>query len=92
MRLEFLHDDDIWNEYRTIYRMRKSGCAAGPVASTEGPTKLEFTAEGDRIEVAQDGIVIAAAAVDRDAVKKMEAAAIEWGNGMFGPLSGEIQG
>lgn len=92
LRLEFLHDDDIWNEYRTIYRMRKSGCAAGSVAWTDGPTQLEFTAEGDRIEVAQDGIVIAAAAVDRDAVKKMETAAIEWGNGMFGPLSGEIRG
>lgn len=90
LRLEFLQDDDIWNEYRTIHRMRKSGCTAGPVAWTDGPTQLEFTAEGDRMEVAQDGNVIATANVDPDAVQKMEAATIEWGNGMFGPLSGQI--
>ncbi len=90
MRLEFLHDDEIWNEYRTVHRMHKPGCAAGSVAWNEGATTLEFIADGDRIAIAQDGTEIASAPADPKLVAKMETAQIEWGKGMYGPFAGDV--
>ena len=90
MRMEFLHDDEIWDEYRTVHRMRKPGCAAGPVAWKEGETKLEFIAEGDRIAIAQDGDEIASAPADPKVVASLEKARIEWGQGMYGRFAGEV--
>jgi hypothetical protein len=91
MRMVFLHDDEIWNEYRTVHRMRKPGCVAGPVVWSEGETTLTFIAEADRIAIAQDGNVIATASADPDVIARMSDAEIEWGTGMFGPFVGEIQ-
>jgi hypothetical protein len=91
MRMAFLHDDEVWNEYRTVHRMRKPGCAAGPAAWGEGGTTLTFVAEADRIAIAQDGNEIAAAPADPDMIARMSDAEIEWGTGMFGPFAGEIQ-
>ena len=71
MRMEFLHDDEIWDEYRTVHRMRRPGCAAGPVAWREGETRLEFSAEGDRIAIAQDGDEIASAPADPEVVENL---------------------
>ena len=90
MRMEFLHDDEIWNEYRTVHRMRKPGCAAGPVAWKEGETTLEFIADSDRIAIAQDGTEIASAPADPKVVANVETAQIEWGKGMYGPFAGDV--
>ena len=90
MRMEFLHDDEVWNEYRTVHRMRKSGCAAGPVDWREGGTTLEFLADGDRVVIAQDGAEIASAPADPKVVASVETARIEWGKGMYGPFAGDV--
>ena len=90
MRMEFLHDDEVWNEYRTVHRLRKPGCVAGPVAWREGETTLEFIADGDRIAIAQDGAEIASAPADPKVVANVETARIEWGKGMYGPFAGDV--
>ena len=72
MRMEFLHDDEVWNEYRTVHRLRQPGCVAGPVAWREGETTLEFIADGDRIAIAQDGAEIASAPADPKVVANVE--------------------
>jgi len=90
MRMEFLHDDEIWNEYRTVHRMRKPGCAAGPVAWKEGETTLEFIVDSDRIAIAQDGTEIASAPADPKVVANVETAQIEWGKGMYGRFAGDV--
>ena len=92
MRMEFLHDDEVWNEYRTIHRMRKPGCVAGPVSWMEGETTLEFIAEGDRIAIAQDGTEIASAPADPTVSAALEGADVTWGKGMYGPFAGVIEG
>ena len=86
MRLEFLHDDDLWNEYRAVYRMRKPGCAVAAIEWTGKPMELRFTVTDDRIEIGQDGNVIASASVGKQQTDQLPDAEIEWGQGMFGPL------
>ena len=90
VRMEFLHDDEVWDEYRTVHRMRKPGCVAGPVAWREGETTLEFIADGDRIAIAQDGAEIVSAPADHKVVANVETARIEWGKGMYGPFAGDV--
>ena len=72
MRLAFLHDDEVWDEYRTVHRLCKPGCAAGAVAWREGETSLEFSADGDRIAIAQDGVEIASAPADPKVVAQAQ--------------------
>ena len=90
MRMAFLHDDEVWDEYRTVHRLCKPGCAAGAVAWREGETTLEFSADGDRIAIAQDGVEIASASADPKVVAQAQRAQIEWGRGMYGPFTGKV--
>ena len=48
MRHSFLHDDEVWNQYRMVYRVRKPGSVSVPVAWTGKPTTLAFTIGEDR--------------------------------------------
>ena len=91
MRMAFLHDDQVWDEYRTVHRLCKPGCAAGAVAWREGETTLEFSADGERIAIAQDGVEIASASADPKVVARAQGARIEWGRGMYGPFAGEVR-
>ena len=89
--LEFLQDDDVWNEYRTVHRMRKPGCAAGSIQWTGKPIELQFTVTADRLSIAQDGRELASAPMTPKLAAGVKDARIEWGTGMFGPLRGTIR-
>ncbi len=91
MRLEFLHDDEVWNQYRAVYRMRKPGCAVGAIAWTGKPTTLRFTVTEERISIEQDGQALASAPISAALAARVKEAQIEWAYGMFGPLRGTIE-
>ena len=91
MRLEFLHDDNVWNEYRVVHRMRRPGCAATAIQWTGKPTTLQFTVTGDRMSIAQDGRELMSAPVAAALTARLKEARIGWGAGMFGPLRGTIR-
>ena len=92
MRHSFLHDDEVWNQYRKVYRVRKPGSVSAPVAWTGKPTTLEFTIEAEQISIAQDGRILGSAPVrPGHAEKTVKDADIQWGYGMFGPLRAEMR-
>lgn len=92
MRHSFLHDDEVWNQYRKVYRVRKPGSVSAPVAWTGKPTTLEFTIDEERISIAQDGRILGTAPVrPGHAEKTVRDADIRWGHGMFGPLRAEMR-
>ena len=55
MRLAFLHDDEVWNEYRVVHRLKKPGHISVPVAWREEQTTLLFTVGEAEISIRQDG-------------------------------------
>jgi len=91
MRLDFLHDDEVWNEYRVVHRMRKPGCVAAAMQWTGKPTTLQFTLARDRLSISQDGRELASAPVTADFAPDLRDARVQWGAGMFGPLRGSIR-
>jgi len=90
-RLEFLRDDEVWNEYRVVHRMRKPGCAATAIKWIGKPTTLQFTVTDDRMSIVQDGRSLVSAPVTAALTAKLKDARIGWGTGMFGPLRGTIR-
>ena len=91
MRHSFLHDDDMWNQYRMVYRVRKPGSVSVPVAWTGKPTTLAFTIGEDRIGIAQDGRLLGTAPVPAGRAEEALDADVQWGHGMFGPLRAEMR-
>jgi len=91
MRLEFLQDDEVWNEYRTVHRMRRPGCVAAAIKWTGKPTKLQFTVTDEGIVIAQDGRELASAPISAVPVDQLKDAEIQWGYGMFGPSRATIR-
>jgi len=89
-RLEFLRDDNVWNEYRAVHRMRKPGIATAPIQWTGKPMTLQFTVTNDRLSVAQDGRKLVSAPITAALAARTKDAKVEWGMGMFGPLRGKI--
>ena len=90
-RLEFLHDDDVWNEHRVVHRMRKPGCAAAAIQWAGKPTTLQFTVTDDRMSIGQDGRNLVSAPVTAALTARLKDVRIGWGTGMFGPLRGTIR-
>ena len=91
MRLEFLHDDKVWDAYRVVHRMRKPGCAAAAIRWTGSPTTLQFSVTADRLSIAQDGRELVSAPVVSSMTAALKDARLEWGTGMFGPLRGALR-
>ncbi len=90
-RLGFLRDDEVWNEYRVVHRMRKPGCAAAAITWRSEPTTLRFTVTEDRMVVAQDGRDVVSAPVTAGLAAKIKKTRITWAAGMFGPFRGVIR-
>ena len=90
-RLAFLQDEEVWNEYRAVYRMRKPGCASAAIEWTGKPTTLRFRATDRRVEIEQDGRVLVSAPIDDGQADRVQDADIEWGHGMFGPLRATLE-
>ena len=92
MRHSFLHDDEVWNQYRRVYRVRKPGSVSVPVEWTGEPTTLVFTIGAETISIAQDGRILGSAPIRPGrAEAAVKHAGIQWGQGMFGPLRAEMR-
>ena len=89
-RLEFLQDDEVWNEYRVVHRMRKPGCVVAAIQWTGKPTTLQFTVTNERMSIVQDGRELVSAPITAELAAKVKDARLEWSAGMFGRLRGTI--
>ena len=87
MRLAFLHDDEVWNEYRVVHRLKKPGHVSVPVVWRDGPTTLLFTVGETEISIRQDGKLLGTAPVRREEVDRVvKDTEFQWEYGMYGPL------
>lgn len=75
-------------EYGAVYRYRKPGCLAVPIAWKNGPTTLEFKFTVRSIEVAQDGARLGATEWDAEHPALLENLSVRRGAGVFGPFRG----
>lgn len=92
MRLGFLRDDEVWNEYRVVHRAKKPGHVSVPVAWREDPTTLVFTVGEAEISIRQDGELLGSAPIRRKRAEQVAGnAEIQWEYGMFGPLRARLQ-
>jgi len=91
MRLEFLHDDEVWNEYRVVYRMRKPGCVVAAIQWSGKPTTLQFIVTDECMSIVQDGRELVSAPITAKLAARVKDARLEWGAGMFGRLRGTIR-
>ncbi len=92
MRLAFLHDDEVWDEYRVVHRLKKPGHVSVPVVWREGPTTLLFTVGEAEISIKQDRKLLGSAPIRREQVERVvKDAEVQWGYGMYGPLRAGLQ-
>ena len=70
MRLAFLRDDEVWDEYRVVHRLKKPGQVSVPVAWRDGPTTLLFTVGEAEISIRQDGKLLGSAPVRREQAER----------------------
>ncbi|MSS70571.1 MAG: hypothetical protein EXS64_03680 [Candidatus Latescibacteria bacterium] len=85
-------DDAMLAEYGLVHRLRLPGHLSCQTRWVDGSTTFRFFVSTDRMNVSQDGVEIAAAAIDSATAVALKGARITWGNGLFGPLAGEMDG
>ena len=91
MRLEFLHDDSVYDQYRSVFRVTKPGCISAPIKWTGKPIELQFRVTESEVTILQDGQILGSAAVRGEAVSGLKGSQITWGTGMFGSLKANLQ-
>jgi len=91
MRLEFLHDDAVYDQYRSVFRVTKPGCVSTPMRWTGKPIELQFRVTDSEVTILQDGQVLASAPVRAEVASRIKACEITWAHGMFGRLKGKIE-
>ena len=83
---------DKWKSYGSVYSITMPGHLGAATVWTDGPTKLEFTIDGSRLRIAQDGKQLAATTITRLLGEKLRSASklktVTWGEGLYGKFSG----
>ena len=90
MRLEFLHEDAVYDQYRRVFRVSKPGVVSAPMKWTGEPVHLQFRVTDSEVTILQDGQV-GSAPVGAEAASRIKGSDITWGHGMFGRLKGSIK-
>ena len=91
MRLDFLHDDTVYDEYRSVFRVTKPGCVSAPMTWTGEPVEFQFRVTDSEVTILQDGQILASAPIGAEAASRIRGSEITWANGMFGRLKGRIE-
>lgn len=83
---------DKWKSYGAVYRMEMPGHLGAPLRWTDGPTTLEFTINGTKITISQDGKEIASAEITGLLAKQLSGLSglksVKWGDGIYGRFNG----
>ena len=75
------------DEYGMVHRLHMPGNLAAVMTWKDKPTTLRFVAKHGRMAIHQDGRELAAAPIDEAMLTGMPTTTIEWGKGVYGPLS-----
>ncbi|NLC58358.1 MAG: hypothetical protein GX774_16110 [Armatimonadetes bacterium] len=89
-RLGFL-TDEVYAQYGAVHRLRLPGNLAVTIRRTDGPTRLRFVLERNRMAVFQDGRLLGETALDPKLTAGLPKGHISWGQGIFGPLQGQLR-
>jgi len=83
---------DKWKSYGTVHRMNIPGHLSAATQWTDGPTRFEFTINGNEITITQDGKQLAAASISGPIAQHLKAMTglkkVNWGTGIYGQFSG----
>ena len=83
---------DKWKEYGTVTRLNIPGHLSAPIAWTDGPTELSFTAGAGGIRITQDGNVVAEAELASELAEAplsaVDMGEVTWGRGVYGAFRG----
>ncbi|NQT17704.1 MAG: hypothetical protein HQ582_33420 [Planctomycetes bacterium] len=88
-RYTFLTDGQR-REYGSVLRLRMPGNLAAQIEWKGQPIQLAFSVGPDRLTILQDGKELAAAALERGFTADLSGLSVTWGQGIFGPLRGEL--
>ena len=88
-RFDFLTEEQR-REYGSVLRVRMPGNLAAQIDWKDGPTRLEFIATPDGLEIVQDGTRIARSMIQDDLSFETSDLTVDWGEGIFGPLRGDL--
>ncbi|MFH1918275.1 MAG: hypothetical protein ABIP48_00090 [Planctomycetota bacterium] len=88
-RYTFLTDGQR-REYGAVLRLRMSGNLTAQVQWKEQPILLEFSVGPDRLTILQDGRELATTPLERDFAVDYSGLDVNWGQGVFGPLRGDL--
>ena len=83
-------DDAALAEYGLVYRLSLPGHLSCQTRWVDGPTTFRFAVAAGRMSVSQDGREIASATLDPAVITGLGDAQITWGQGLFGPLAGNL--
>lgn len=88
-KYDFLSDKQR-REYGAVLRLRMPGNLTAQIQWKDGPTRLEFEIQGDRLTIRQDGKEIAEAMLPDDFAVDLSQIKVNWSQGVFGPLAGNF--
>lgn len=85
--------EDILEQYGSVLSIRMPGCLSAPIHWTLAPTEFEFIVTADRMIIRQNGLELAAAALDDNMAQALAESGglgeVTWGEGVFGPWGGK---
>lgn len=81
--------DAVAAQYGRMFRFRVPGVLSAPVAWKDRPTQFCCTLQQDRLQIEQDGKLLAETEVPTELVKNLKPTTITWGQGVFGPCAGK---
>jgi hypothetical protein len=90
-RLTFV-TDEVFEAFGQVYRLNLPGNLSVSINPTAGPTKLRLVVLSNRMEIHQDGQLIAEAPISAQLLKNLHPDTISWRYGVFGPFRGSLTG
>jgi len=77
-------------EYGAVLRLTMPGNLAAQIQWKDRPIELDFRIDSDRLEVRQDGKLLASSRVTAGMAKHYATLTMNWGKGVFGRLNGKL--
>jgi hypothetical protein len=88
-RYNFLNDEQR-REYGAVLRLRMPGNLATQMQWKDSPTRFEFQLSDGRMNIRQDGKLLASSTLPKDFVVDLSNITVNRSQGVFGPLNGKL--
>jgi len=76
--------DEVYSEYGRIWQYRLPGHLNAPVIYRKAGTQIRCVLRPDRLQVLQDGKLLAETTIDPEWIANLRPSAITWSNGLYG--------